>query len=138
MKKINIKDNPRYKKLEDLEKETKLKDMPLDCVHITDMWEKDGQWPDARLPSAFAYYVLNLDFDNEFVGIHYYFSVSGILSDFEDWYNEKDNEECEKFIRAYQTIKHQDPPDIEESDIEIMFTWAESLTHKVCLMAEDH
>lgn len=142
MKQINITGNPRYENLLKAEKETKLKDMPLDCIHITDMWKKDEQWPDIRLPTAFVYYVTTLKFSNEYVGIHYYFSVSGIISDFESWYNDAirtgDDEDFDRLLKIHRMLKHEDLKDIEDSDIEIMFTWAESLKHKVCLMAEDH
>ena len=137
MQRINLIDNPRFEALKDQEKNTMLKDMPLNCLHITDMWKEDGQWPPLKLPSAFVYFVTNLNFDNEYIGIHFYFSVSGIIYDFEQWYNDED-EEVEKFAKVYEMITHKEPPEITEGDIENIYNWAMNLQHKVCLMAEDH
>lgn len=136
MNHINLTDNPRYEALKEQEQNTMLRDMPLDCLHIKDMWEKDGQWPAPKLPAAFSYYVSNLRFDNEYIGVHYYFCVSGILCDFEQWYNDEDAE-VERFVSLYNSLIHKDPPEIVESDIENIYNWAMRLDHKVCLMAAD-
>jgi len=131
-------ENGEYVKLQKLENETKLGDMPRGFGDVLiETWKTDGQWNKDLVPSEFFYFIEHKDYDNEDCETMYYESVSSLIDDFENWMLDEDED---KYGYKYflDMESHDCPKEFTVAKFDQLMNWAFSLKHKVALVAAEH